>query len=169
MRSALVSIIFLCASDTGYAGGGFNQVQADAGPPESVYTSSCRESCDRGAPGYMVKAMLVDPVLRRRSMETVNIYRADPPLPIACHCRSAPIQDRNDEDRRRTASLVQRCISQCQSGEYSYRALLVERDGREHQERVSILDFARAIVCLCTGIRQQDPPLKNRRRPDDIL
>lgn len=160
MRSAFIVIMFLCASDAGYAGGGFTGRESDAGPPQrSIHTDACQRSCDNGSPGYMVKAMLVDPILRRRSMETVNIYRAEPPPPVACHCKSVPLQDRNDDDRHTTGTLVTRCARQCQSGVHSYRAIVVERNGREHEERVCILDFARAIACLCTEI-----PLARRPR-----
>ncbi len=133
-------------------------------PAPSRYAGTCARRC-HGNSRSVVEAMLVNPLTRRRTWERVYIYSSEPPS-VVCRCSNPQVvRHRRRADRQETLYYVQACEYNCRQGIRLFPDVaVVDVDGREHHEDVSILQYDSPIACLCTGI-PLDPPPPPRQHP----
>jgi len=136
-------------------------------PAPSIHAGACARRC-RSNSSSIVEATLVDPVQRKCTRERAYIYSTGNPA-IICRCRSTPVRHRTRAEREVTASLVRDCSANCRAGMRLYpEVLIVDPDGHDHGESMSILQYEPPIACLCTGISVDvpEPPAPPRRHPE---
>lgn len=129
----------------------------------SRYAGVCGRRCGSGSrSGILVT--VVDPVAKRRTHDRIYLYSSGNPA-IVCQCHSASVRHRTRAEREITASLSRDCYNNCRAGTRLYPdVLIVEPDGREHRESISILQYNSPIGCICTGIPVEPPPPEPPRR-----
>lgn len=134
-------------------------------PPPSRYAGICARRCGTNSSSNL-RATLVDPLRNSRSEESIYIYSANNPG-VVCRCHTRAIRDRTRAERRATKRLGEECTLNCRQNIRMFDVAVVERDGREHDERISILQYESPIGCLCTGIPTDEPaPAPPRRHPE---
>lgn len=158
MRYVVILILILLSPDDR------SGARADT-PPRSRYAGICARRCGSNSSSNL-RATLVDPLRNSRSEENIYIYSANNPG-VVCRCHTRPIRDRNRAERRATKRLAEDCTLNCRQNIRMFDVAVVERDGSEHAERISILQYESPVGCLCTGIPTDEPaPVLPRRHPD---
>ncbi len=157
-----MALIFatLCAA-------GFLGYAQDA--PRSQYAGVCARRC-RSRTGSIIEATLVHTRLKKLTLEKVYILSTGNPEmnapAVVCGCESRLVRHRTRAVREETAYLCRQCEGNCRSGMRLYPdVVIVDSNGQEHRESVSLLQYASPIGCICTGIPLYPPPLP-RRHPD---
>lgn len=134
--------------------------------PAGHYAGICRRRCETRNTSRLVEATLVDPLRRRKSRERVYLYKTGNPC-VACRCSSELVRHRTRAIRESTNFLVHDCLINCRGGIRLFDTIVVDPDGREHNESISVLSYNSPVGCLCTGIPVEPrPPAPPRRHPD---
>lgn len=133
--------------------------------PRSRYAGICSRRCGSGSRS-IVEVTLVDPALNKRTREKVYIYSSGHPA-VVCRCQTQLVRHRTRADRESTNDMSRQCGINCRQGVRLFMDVrVIDPDGREHREDISILEYDAPIACLCTPT-PPDPPPPPRGHPRD--
>lgn len=133
--------------------------------PQSRYAGICGRRCGSGSRSA-IPVTVVDALAKRRTHDRIYVYSSGNPA-IICRCHSQVVRHRTRADREITEELSSSCATNCRRGTRLFTdVIVVEADGSEHTENISILQYDYPIACLCGNIGQNSPPLP-RGHPRD--